>query len=87
MCRFLFLIAAFLLATSPTLFSQQLVERMEPPNWWVGMVSENLEIMVYGKNIGGAGPHPPCPSTPAPQHPNPRALAARALSTLARGGR
>lgn len=35
----------------------------------------------------GAAPHPPCPSTPAPQHPNPRALAARALSTLARGGR
>ncbi|MFI8602853.1 glycoside hydrolase family 13 protein [Cellulophaga baltica] len=52
MCRFLFLIAAFLLATSPTLFSQQLVERMEPPNWWVGMASEDLEIMLYGKNIG-----------------------------------
>ena len=52
MCRFLFFIAAFFLATSPTLFSQQLVERMEPPNWWVGMASEDLEIMLYGKNIG-----------------------------------
>jgi glycosidase len=28
-----------------------LIERVEPPNWWVGMKTKNLQILVYGKSI------------------------------------
>lgn len=28
------------------------ISRMEPAFWWVGMKNPNLQIMVYGKNIG-----------------------------------
>jgi len=28
------------------------VDRIEPPNWWIGMENPNLEIMLYGKDIG-----------------------------------
>jgi len=27
------------------------LERVEPPNWWIGMVNPNLQLLVYGKNI------------------------------------
>jgi glycosidase len=27
------------------------IERMDPPNWWVGFQETKLQIMVYGKNI------------------------------------
>lgn len=30
----------------------QIPERIEPPNWWVGMKNPVLEIMLYGKEIG-----------------------------------
>lgn len=29
----------------------QKIERVEPPNWWVGMKHNQLELMVYGKDI------------------------------------
>jgi glycosidase len=28
------------------------IERMEPPCWWIGMKHQELQIMVYGENIG-----------------------------------
>ena len=28
------------------------IERVEPPNWWVGMKTNDLQILVYGKSIG-----------------------------------
>ncbi|WP_066628040.1 glycoside hydrolase family 13 protein [Labilibacter marinus] len=28
-----------------------LIKRIEPPNWWVGMDSEELQLMIYGKEI------------------------------------
>lgn len=28
-----------------------LIERVEPPNWWVGMKTNDLQILVYGKSI------------------------------------
>ena len=28
-----------------------LIERVEPPNWWVGMKTKNLQILVYGNSI------------------------------------
>lgn len=30
------------------------VERVEPPNWWVGMKSERLQLMVHGPGIAAA---------------------------------
>lgn len=27
------------------------IERVEPPNWWVGMKTKDLQLLVYGKNI------------------------------------
>src|SRR4051794_36381206 len=28
------------------------ITRVEPGNWWTGMKNSNLQIMVYGRNIG-----------------------------------
>jgi len=45
------LILALVLITS-SLFAQKIeLQRVEPPNWWVGMENENLQILVYGENI------------------------------------
>ncbi len=30
------------------------IQRINPTNWWVGMKNPNLQILVYGKNIGSA---------------------------------
>lgn len=30
------------------------IQRINPTNWWVGMKNPNLQILVYGKNIGTA---------------------------------
>jgi neopullulanase len=32
------------------IYSQK-IERVEPPNWWVGMENTQLELLIYGKNI------------------------------------
>ena len=32
------------------------LERVEPPNWWVGMENSNLQLLVYGKNISSTKP-------------------------------
>ncbi|HKL35592.1 MAG TPA: glycoside hydrolase family 13 protein [Salegentibacter sp.] len=37
------------------------IERVEPPNWWTGFEDTELQLMVYGENIGNA--------TPAINHP------------------
>lgn len=29
------------------------ITRVDPPFWWVGMVDPHLELMVYGKDLGG----------------------------------
>ena len=28
------------------------VDRVDPPNWWVGMADPSLQLMMYGKDIG-----------------------------------
>jgi len=38
------------------LFAQSKIERVEPPNWWVDMEHPNLQLMIYGKNIGDLNP-------------------------------
>ena len=30
------------------------VERIEPPNWWIGMKYDTVQILLYGKNVGNA---------------------------------
>ncbi|GAA4454719.1 glycoside hydrolase family 13 protein [Nibrella saemangeumensis] len=30
------------------------IQRVEPTNWWVGMKNPNLQLLVYGKNIGSS---------------------------------
>ncbi|MBT8294876.1 MAG: glycoside hydrolase family 13 protein [Gramella sp.] len=30
------------------------IDRVEPPNWWVGFQEEDLQLLVYGDNIGKA---------------------------------
>lgn len=46
-----------LLAFTSILFSissfSQSIERVEPPNWWVGM-NTPLQLMIYGKDLNGA---------------------------------
>lgn len=33
------------------------IERIEPPNWWVGMKYDTLQIMIYGQNVGKTEVH------------------------------
>lgn len=36
-------------------YSQSIqLNKIEPPNWWIGMQNPNLQLMIYGKNIGEA---------------------------------
>ena len=34
----------------------EIIERVEPPNWWVGMKTNDLQILVYGKTISDLQP-------------------------------
>lgn len=34
--------------------SLQVLDRIEPPHWWVGMQQQKLQILVYAENIGSA---------------------------------
>lgn len=52
MKNFSFLIVLFL---SFSLQAQK-IERVEPPFWWVGMTHNQVELMVYGKNISDYKP-------------------------------
>ncbi|MFT4762411.1 MAG: hypothetical protein ACI9LN_004397, partial [Saprospiraceae bacterium] len=44
------------LSLSTNLFSQNKIDRIEPPSWWAGMVNPELQLLVYGENIGGLKP-------------------------------
>lgn len=39
-----------LLTLGSTLYAQK-IDRIEPPNWWVGMENNQLELLIYGKDI------------------------------------
>jgi len=34
-----------------TFLNAQQIERVEPPNWWVGMQHNTVQVLVYGENI------------------------------------
>ena len=36
--------------------SAQSIDRVEPPNWWVGMKKQDVQLMVYGKDIKDLNP-------------------------------
>jgi len=48
-----FLLAIFCLAFSSAAQAQNsIIERVEPPNWWTGMVYNEVQLIVYGQNVG-----------------------------------
>ncbi|MFD0975814.1 glycoside hydrolase family 13 protein [Salinimicrobium gaetbulicola] len=44
----LFLIVSFI--------SSAQIDRVEPPNWWIGFHEQELQLLVYGENIGKTTP-------------------------------
>jgi|GEM_PF-6934856 len=41
-----------LLLIQLNLFAQEAaLQRIEPPNWWIGFKKPDFQILVYGKNI------------------------------------
>lgn len=56
MLAYLTLLAASLTATIPstTDYAGKLVERIDPPCWWVGMNNDTLQLMVNGPEIANA---------------------------------
>jgi len=42
----------FVLILSTTFFAQKIsVNKIEPPNWWAGMKTNKVQLMVYGENL------------------------------------
>ena len=37
-------------------FSTAQIDRVEPPNWWLGFKNSNVQLMIYGKDIGTTTP-------------------------------
>ncbi len=48
-------LALLFLFFTPSLLAQK-VERVEPPNWWVGMKHSEIQLLVYGENISTLRP-------------------------------
>lgn len=44
-----------LLLITPFLIAQD-IDRVEPPNWWVGMKTNKIQLLVHGKDIGTTRP-------------------------------
>ena len=49
-CLFLFISIQFVSAQSVKL------NRVEPPNWWIGMENTELQLLIYGENISTTKP-------------------------------
>ena len=49
------LLSIFLIAAAISI-AQVAIDRVEPPNWWVGMKNRNLQLMIHGNNVGKADP-------------------------------
>ncbi|MCP9200951.1 glycoside hydrolase family 13 protein [Gramella sp. GC03-9] len=48
------LILLFALITAANGFSQ--IDRVEPPNWWIGFEDNSLQLLVHGENMGNYEP-------------------------------
>jgi len=50
MKKIFFVIASLILSTR--ISAQEItVNKIEPPNWWVGMKTNKIQLMIYGKNL------------------------------------
>ena len=49
------LLTGLLLSFITTTLSAQ-IYHVEPPNWWAGMKSQNLQLLVHGKDVGETTP-------------------------------
>lgn len=50
-------ICVLIIVSSMFAFTQDIqLERVEPPNWWVGFKNTKLQLLVYGKNISKTTP-------------------------------
>ena len=45
------LISLFIILITLNIYAQTGLERVEPPMWWAGMKSPDLQLMIYGENI------------------------------------
>ena len=50
-----FLLLTFFIIV-PTLVGAQYIERLEPPNWWIGFKDKSLQIIIYGQDISTLKP-------------------------------
>lgn len=49
----------FIICAISILFPQNFtVKRIEPPNWWFGMKTDTIQILLYGENVGNAEIYP-----------------------------
>ncbi len=49
-------IIASLIILFPLVLLAQELQRVEPPNWWVGMQHDTIQLLVYGENIAALRP-------------------------------
>jgi len=49
--RIVCFLSIFIVIRSPALAG---VDRIDPPNWWVGMEENAVQLMLYGRGIGGS---------------------------------
>ncbi len=47
----IFLIIAALIISTNVTAQKIVVNKIEPPNWWVGMKTNKIQLMVYGENL------------------------------------
>lgn len=55
MKSFFISIALIFLCSFPFLSIAQ-IDHVEPPNWWIGMKNQNLQLLINGKNVGETTP-------------------------------
>jgi neopullulanase len=51
-----YLLLVFTLAIYAVSIAQVTIDHVEPPNWWVGMKSNRVQLMIHGHNIGRTDP-------------------------------
>jgi len=51
-----YLFVAFILFFYCISVAQVTIDHVEPPNWWVGMKNNTVQLMIHGNNIGRTDP-------------------------------
>lgn len=51
-----FLAATLLICSFLQALAQPMVDRVEPPNWWVGMKNSHLQLLIHGKELAHLKP-------------------------------